>query len=110
MKKQKAPVVKLTPEQVAENAAAAKLEAERLQKYGNFLHNASHAQLQAELKRTIRAEHFKEAGKKGKTPIPGLPIMWATVLSAVLDNTRTLGDVKRKNQINPKGRLHAYPL
>jgi len=108
--KSKTPKVVLTPEQIAERNEAAKVEAKRLEVYENFLSEASHRQLQGEFKRTIRAEHFKEPGKKTKTPIPGLTIAFATVLSAVLDNSKTLETRLRPNQINPKGKLHAYPL
>jgi hypothetical protein len=111
MSKPKAPKPILTPEEKQARAEAAALEAKRLATYGGFLQSASHRQLQGELKRTIRAEHFKEPGKKSKTPIPGLTILFATILSTVLDNTKTQPiNGQRKDQINPKGKLHAYPL
>jgi hypothetical protein len=54
-------------------------------------------QLRAELRRVARGE------RSGKNIYrPGLRIAFATVLSAVFDNTKT--------PTNPKGRLHAYPL
>jgi len=104
--RQRAPKVVLTPEQIAERELAAKTEAERLEKYEHFLETSSHRQLRGELRRVIKSEY---SGKPPQ-PLAGLTISFATVLAAVLDNTKTGESNLRKDQKNPNGRLHAYPL
>jgi regulator of protease activity HflC (stomatin/prohibitin superfamily) len=108
--KKAAPV--LTPEEQAAVLAArvkaeaeAKAERERIELYGKSLPKLSHRQLQGELRRTIKREYA------GKPPQPqaGLTILYATVLSEVLNNTKTIY-YNRPDQINPNGRLHPYPL
>ena len=114
-KRNKKPVkpakVTLTPEQQAaakeasEKAAAeAKAERERVELYGKSVEKMSHRQLSAELKKTVRREHFKEGGKRH--PVAGLTITFGTILGAVLANTRTSeitddGRRLRKDQLNP---------
>jgi len=110
-KKQKPVQPTLTPEQVAAAKAAAekaaaetKAERERVELYGKSVEKMSHRQLRSELKKTIRREHLKEGGKR--IPVAGLTICFATILSAVLDNTRTSpitddGRRLRKDQLNP---------
>ena len=89
-------------------AAEAKAERERIELYGKSVQKMSHRQLRRELVKTVRREHFKEGGKR--IPVAGLPIMWATVLLTVLDNTKT-GETKlRPDQKNPFGKLNSYPL
>jgi hypothetical protein len=97
-----APVI--TPEEQAkilaarEKAAAeAKAEAERIELFGKSVEKMSHKQLRAALHKTIKREHA------GRPPQPqaGLTIAFATVLLAVLDNTRTADHRLRKDQINP---------
>jgi len=109
--KKKAPA--LTPEEqakfLADKAAAeaaAKAERERIELYGKALPNLSHRQLRSELVKTVKREYA------GRPPQPqaGLTIAFATVLLAVLDNTRTAEKKLRPDQINPKGKLHTYPL
>jgi hypothetical protein len=113
----KKPAKLQAPPQTAEERAAAlvarekavaeaKAERERVELYGKALPKMSHRQLRGELRRTIRREHA------GKPPQPqaGLTIAWATVLAAVLDNTKTVVDKHtRPDQINPWGKLAAYP-
>jgi hypothetical protein len=108
-----APKVQLTPEQIAANKVAQeqreaelKAERERIELYGKNVQTMSHAQLSAELKKTIKRESFKEAGQRKRTPAAGLTIAFATILDAVFTNTRTSpvtedGRRLRKDQINP---------
>jgi len=114
-KPHKAVPVPMTPEEQAaalkakeEAAAAAKAERERVELFGKSIKGMSHQQLQRTLDRTVRREHVKEGHKR--LPVAGLTIAWATVLSAVLRNTRTAEKSLRPDQVNPKGRLHTYPL
>lgn len=104
--RQKAQKVVLTPEQIAERELAAKLEAERLEKYEHFLETSSHRQLRGELRRTIKREYA------GKPPQPqaGLTISLATVLLAVLDNTRTMEPRLRPDQKNPSAVKRMCPV
>jgi hypothetical protein len=100
-----------TPEQIAANKAAAekaeaeaKAERERVELYAKSAEKMSHRQLSAELKKTVRREHVKEGGKR--VPVAGLTIAFATILSAMLDNTSTSpvtedGRRLRKDQLNP---------
>ena len=107
----KAPV--LTPEEqaavLAEKAKAAeeaKAERERVELYGKSVHKMSHRQLRGELVRTIKREHA------GRPPVPqaGLTIGIASIMLAVLDNTKTVPDKHtRRDQINPWGKLDSYP-
>lgn len=83
----------------AKAEAEAKAERERLELYFKMLPKLSHNQLRGELRRTVRRESVKEGNKR--IPVAGLTIAFATVLSAVLDNTKT--------KDNPKGRLNSYP-
>ena len=75
----------------------AKVERERIELYGKSLHKMTDRQVQKELKKVIRREY------SGKPPAPqaGLTIALATILSTVLENTKT--------DQNPNGRLHSYP-
>lgn len=102
----------LTPEQQAEVLAAKQMaqeeavkERERVELYGKSVEKMSHRQLSAELRKTIRREHT------GRPPQPqaGLTILYASILSTILDSTRTSMDKPRPDQINPNGRLYAYP-
>lgn len=81
---------------------------------GERLPAMSHRQLRNELKRVERGE------RRGKDWNPSLRISFVTALLAVFDNTQTSkvfetdhkGNptrVARPDQINPKGRLFAYP-
>jgi len=114
----------LTPEEQAAYLASQKLLAEerekerqRVELYGKNIEGMSHRQLQTELRKTIRREYT------GKPPQPqaGLTIAFATILSAVLENTKTATvfetdkkgrptRVARPDQINPNGRLNSYLL
>jgi CRISPR/Cas system endoribonuclease Cas6 (RAMP superfamily) len=94
----------LTPEEQAAYLAAQKLAAEerekerqRVELYGKSLGKMTDHQVQKELKKVIRREY------SGKPPAPqaGLTIALATILSTVLENTKT--------DQNPNGRLHSYP-
>jgi len=103
----------MTPEQQAEFLAAkakadaeAKAERERIELYGKMMPSLSHRQLQGELRRTIKREH------SGKPPQPqaGLTILYASVLSTILDNTKTVPwKGMRRDQVNPFGVLESYP-
>lgn len=103
----------LTPEEKEKLLAAqavaaeeAKAERERVELYGKSVEKMSHRQLRGELVRAIKREH------SGKPPVPqaGLTIAWASVLLAVLDNTKTVMDKHtRPSQINPWGKLASYP-
>jgi len=106
--KQRQPKVVLTPEQIAERELARKEENLRLEQYEASVGKMSHRQLRGELRRTIRGESTKEGNKR--VPVPGLTITFATILAAVLDNSKTLETKLRADQKNPSGRLHAYPL
>ena len=118
----KAPV--LTPEEQAKALAArqqaetdAKAERERVELYGKSVEKMSHRQLRSELVKTIKRKHA------GRPPQPqaGLTIGLASIFLAVLDNTQTVPvfetdkkgkpiRVARPDQINPTGKLSAYPL
>lgn len=106
--KQKAPKVVLTPEQIEARELAAKEERIRLEKYDYAVTKMSHRQLAGEIKSTIRRESVKEGNKR--VPVPGLTIAFATILDAVLTNSKTLETRLRDDQKNPFGKLHAYPL
>lgn len=102
----------LTPEQLAavlvefqKKVAEAKAERERVELYGKSTKHMSHRQLRGELHRAIRREHT------GKPPEPqaGLTILLSTILLTVLDNTETGETRLRRDQINPFGKLAAYP-
>jgi len=87
--------------------AEAKAERERIELYGKSLPKLSHRQLQGELRRTIKREYA------GKPPQPqaGINILLASILSTVLDNTKTVPwKGMRRDQVNPNGCLHSYPL
>lgn len=113
----KKPVKQQAPPQTVEERAAAlaahekaqaeaKAERERVELYGKALPKMSHCQLRGELRRTIKREYA------GKPPQPqaGLTIAWASVLLAVLDNTKTVVEKHtRPDQINPWGKLASYP-
>src|SRR6266481_7979495 len=103
----------LTPEEQAKALverqkaeAEAKAERERIELYGKSMPKLSHRQLRGELRRAIRREYT------GKPPEPqaGMNICLATIFLTVLDNTKTAHIEGRHNQINPSGRLHAYPV
>jgi len=103
----------LTPEEQAKVLAAqqkaaeeAKAERERVELFGKAVQKMSHRQLRGELRRSIRREYA------GKPPEPqaGLTICLGTIFLAVLDNTKTAHNGLRSDQINPNGRLHAYPV
>jgi hypothetical protein len=96
----------VTPEEQAKILAArakaeeeAKAERERVELYGKNVQKMSHRQLRSELVKTIKREHFKEGGKR--IPVAGEPILLATVLLAVLDNTKTAEHRLRPDQKNP---------
>lgn len=103
----------LTQEQKAAALAArekevadAKVERERVELYGKSVEKMSHRQLRGEFVRLIKREH------SGKPPEPqaGLNIALASIFLTVLDNTHTAVEKStRPDQINPNGRLHAYP-
>ena len=78
------------------------------------LPHLSHHQLRSELKRIARDERTGKGSFR-----PSLRIAFATVLLTVLDSTKTTplfetnkgkARTARPDQINPNGRLHAYPL
>jgi len=108
----KAPIAVLTPEQLEANKAAreqalaeAKAEQERIELYGKSVQTMSHRQLRSELKKTIKREHVKEAGRRRPVPVAGLTIAFGSILLAVLDNTKTVVDKHtRFDQINPAPR------
>jgi hypothetical protein len=86
--------------------AEAKAERERIELFGKSVGKMSHRQLRGELKRLIRREYA------GKPPEPqaGLNICLASIFLTVLENTHTVVEKHtRPDQINPNGRLHAYP-
>ncbi|SRR6266851_1529335 len=104
--------VPLTPEEQAKvlaemqkAQAEAKAERERIELYSKSVPKLSHRQLRGELRRAIRREYA------GKPPEPqaGLNICLATILLTVLNNTETGETRLRKDQINPFGKLAAYP-
>ena len=98
-----------TPEQLAAAKAAQdkidadyKAEQERLRLYSASVEKMSHRQLSAELRKTVKREY---AGKPSE-PQAGLTIAFATILGAVLSNTRSTpvtddGRRLRRDQINP---------
>ncbi len=99
---QKAAALATREKEVAE----AKAEQERIELYGKSVPKMSHRQLRGELVRLIKREH------SGKPPVPqaGLNICLASIFLTVLDNTHTVVEKStRPDQINPNGRLHAYP-
>ena len=100
------PKVTLTAEQLAERAAAAKEEQLRLENYDRSLVKMSHRQLRGELKRAVKKEY---AGKPPQAQ-PGLTIAFATILSAVLDNTRSMDTRLRPDQRNPNSGKRMCPL
>jgi hypothetical protein len=120
--KKKAP--QLTPEEqakvlAAQQAAAkeAENERERVELYGKSVEKMSHRQLRSELVKTIKREYA------GKPPEPqaGMTIAFASILLTVFDNTKTSTvfetdrkgkptRVARPDQINPHGKLEAYPV
>src|SRR6266403_2264264 len=111
--KQKAPADVLSPEEQAKlraalekEAADRKAEQQCIELYGKSVPKMSHRQLRGELVRLIKREH------SGKPPVPqaGLNICLASIFLTVLDNTHTVVEKStRPDQINPNGRLHAYP-
>ena len=114
----KTPIAVLTPEQIAANKAAreqaeaeAKAEQERIELYGKSVQTMSHRQLRSELKKAIKREHVKEAGRRRPVPVAGLTIAFGSILLAVLDSTRTAPDPKlRKDQFNPSSDKRMCPL
>jgi hypothetical protein len=109
-KRQKTTVPSQTPEQIAaakavreQLEAEAKAEQERVELYGKNVRTMSHRQLRSELKKAVKREHAKEAGRRRPVPVAGLTIAFSTILLAVLDNTRTAADPKlREDQFNPR--------
>jgi hypothetical protein len=78
------------------------------------LPHLSHHQLRGELRRIARGERTGKGSFR-----PSQRIAFATVLLTVLDTTKTTplfetnkgkARMARPDQINPNGRLHAYPL
>jgi hypothetical protein len=109
-KKKQAP--QLSPEEkavllAAMQKAAEEREAERqrIELYGKAVGKMSHRQLRGELVRAVKREYA------GKPPQPqaGMNICLASIFLTVLDNTRTEAKGLRPDQINPFGKLAAYP-
>lgn len=112
------------PKSVAQLAYEEQQKALQLEqeKYGEKVASMSHRQLAAELNRIKDLSHVGKGFVMGGVDFgdsriksrAGLGNMWATVLSVVLDGTKTSEkfDSKRwarKDQINPNGRLNCYP-
>ena len=104
--KSKAP--EMTVEQVAAqkalreaNEAAQKAERERLHAYGKEVKTMSDKQLLGALGRVLKAEGRRDPETHKQGYHAGLTVIFATVLSTVLKNTKTPS--------NPWGKLNAYP-
>jgi hypothetical protein len=100
------PKVTLTPEQKAAAEADAKARQLQLEAYDRSLTKMTHRQLRGELRRAVKSEYA------GKPPEPqaGLKIAFATILSAVLDNTGSWDHRLRPDQRNPNSSKRMCPI